>query len=186
MSAVSRSENRKELKEYLRKELEEGTFFLHPEEIRVKLAAFFEGRQGAAAEDPELDGIAFQLVAGLAVYQPGNFSGELAARLKLPDVSAETKIKSLQVVRQHLLDPERMMTCLSLYGIFLRSSDSSVRDFSARSLLQTLTEMRVGGLLEAVLSEDEPRSQVAAVLRELSGQGWLEAGELLDLLELQE
>jgi len=171
------------IKDFFKREIENGTYFLHHEEV-------FQVWQQALAEkaknggwDQELEGLSCEILAGLAVYHPHAYRKEFEAVIQDSQISEEGKMKALHVIRHHFLDPDHASSCLRLYKMFLESPHPGLKDFAARSFMQLLTEMRVGGQITSVLSKDDSRKEIENILKSLSGEGWVEADELLDFLE---
>ena len=174
----------KDIKEFFRTELEHGTYFLNGPEIYGKLKEVFEKRASSREWDQEVDHLSLELLAGLAVFHFGEYEKELERLLRDPTFSAEAKIKGLGVIRHHFLDPDHVLAGLRLYPLFLNANEPGLRDFAARSFLQLLTEMRVVGGMGGVLRDEGTKGEIRRILKELSARGWMEADELLDLLEL--
>lgn len=172
----------KDLERDLQRELEEGTYFLHPLPVFEKIEKTLQLRAKASGWDPDFDGVLLGLLAGLSVFDRA-YSQKLEGLLRDPSFSHASKVKALNVIRQHFIDPDHSAPCLDLYGFFLEAP-GPVKDFAARSLLQLMTEMRVGGQVDLILAKDSNREKITGILATLSEQGWLEAAELLDLLEL--
>lgn len=173
----------KDVKQFLKQELERGTYFLKTQEISAKLKEIFHERSKAATWDSELDDLSCELLAGLSVYDR-SCAQEFKNLIEDTRFSKQSKVKALNVLRYHLVNPDHASSSLELFGCFLNSNDPSLVDFSTRSFLQILTEMRVGGQMPLILKQDENREGITRVLKSLSEKGWMEAGELLDLLDL--
>lgn len=169
---------------FLREQLEAGTFVAEHERVFPKILEALTDPAGSS--DPELEPLAFRALAGLALCRPDipRYEETLLEFLSREALSTAAKMQVLSVIRAHIPDPDRFLAALRLYGSVLSHPDRALADFAARTLLQALTEMRVGGSLESVLAREEVRLACARVLGRLSREGWLEAGELLDLLEL--
>lgn len=171
------------LREFLESELESGAYVIHHEAVfRAATKALTSAERG-----PELEAAALEAMAGLAVRYPegsGYWEG-FASSVKDASVSSASKTKAMQVVRGGLLDPEQASSALRLYRFFLDHYEAGLCDLAARTFLQTLTEMRVGGQMETVL-RDSFRTELRDILAALSRAGWLEARELAGFLELAE
>ena len=171
------------LREFLKSELESGAYVMHHEAVfRAATEALT-----SAERDPELEAPALEAMAGLAVRYPegSRYWEGFVSSVKDASVSSASKTKAMQVVRSGLLDPDQASSALRLYRFFLDHSEARLSDLAARTFLQTLTEMRVGGQMERVL-RDSFRTELREILAALGTAGWLEAGELAGFLELAE
>ncbi len=173
-----------EKKNFFRDELEKGTYLLNHEKVFQNINLVLGERKKAKGWDCELDSLVLELLAGLAVHHPSHYGGYFREVLLDLSIPVEAKLKSLQIVRYYFLNPDCILVSARLYKEFLYSPDASLRDFSIRSFLQAVTEMRVGGQIASALSCDESREEIRRILQDLSRDNWLEASELLDLLEL--
>jgi len=174
----------KDLEKDLKRELEEGSYFLHREPVFEKIQKVLQLRRGTAKWEASLDELLLELLAGLSVFDRAAYAAKFEELIRDQNFSKPAKVKALHMIRQHLMDPEHSAACLALYRFFLEAPDDHLRDFAARSILQLMTEMRVGGQMDLILAENLNRKKITGILKNLSGQGWLEAAELLDLLEL--
>lgn len=171
------------MKKALLEKIETGEFLLKPEETFTQIKSVFAS--GAYREDPELEEICLKLLAGLAVYFfNSEYGREFLRALKDPVFTPAAKINSLEVTRYYLTDPRHVFPCLQIYRHYLTSEEPEVKDFACRSFLQTISEMRVGGQITELFAVPQVSGSTRILLQELSAQNWLEADELLDLLEL--
>lgn len=163
--------------------IDSGEFLLKPEETFTQIKSVFTS--GAYREDGELEEICLKLLAGLAVYFfNSEYGREFLRVLQDPVFSPLSKINSLEVTRYYLTDPRHVFPCLQIYRHYLTAPEPAVKDFACRSFLQTISEMRVGGQIVELFAVPQVSGTIRILLQELSAQEWLEADELLDLLEL--